>query len=139
MRPITQEYQSILQPTLPLTTTANRNTKSAQEHNAAHAHSHEDVDASAMDLSTTHLADLVRDAIREGDSLKDQWLNAHKAVIIIDGDEHPDMADTTFNIDSVDSDLADLISPHFAPKQVPSSALTSRSSPTTPNFCVDME
>ena len=44
-------------------TTANRNTMSTQEHNAQ-AHSHEcDVDASAMDLSTTHLADLVRDAI----------------------------------------------------------------------------
>ena len=113
-------------------TTANRNTKSTQEHNVAHAHSHEDVDASAMDLSTTHLADLVRDAIREGDSLKDQWLNADKAVIIIDGDEHPDMADTTFNIDSVDRDLADLLSPHSVPKQVPSPVPTS--SPTTPNF-----
>jgi hypothetical protein len=85
-----------------------------------------------MDLSTTHLADLVRDAIREGDSFKDQWLNADKAVIIIDGDEHPDMADTTFNIDSVDRDLAALLSPHSAPEQAPSSALTS--SPTTPNF-----
>ena len=38
---------------------------STEEH-IAHTHSHEyDVDASAMDLSTTHLVDLVRDAIRK--------------------------------------------------------------------------
>ena len=111
---------------------ANRNTMSTQEHNI-HAHSHEcDVDASGIDLSTTHLADLVRDAIREGDSLKGQWLNADKAVVIIDGDEHPDMADTTFNMESVDRDLADLLSPHSAAKQVPSSVLMSSSTP--PNF-----
>jgi hypothetical protein len=85
-----------------------------------------------MDLSTTHLADLVRDAIQEGDSLKGQWLNADKAVIIIDGDEHPDMADTTFNMESVDRDLAELLSPHSASKQVPNSPLTS--SPTPSNF-----
>ena len=85
-----------------------------------------------MDLSTTHLADLVRDAIREGDSLKDQWLNADKEVIIIDGDENPDIADTTFNMESVDRDLADLLSPHSVAKQVSSSTPTS--SPTPANF-----
>ena len=53
-------------------------------------------------------------------------------VIVIDGDEHPDMADTTFNMESIDRDLADLLNPHSVPKQVPSSAL--RSSPTPPNF-----
>ena len=114
------------------TTTANRNTTSTQERNAE-AHSHEcDVDASAMDLSTTHLENLVRDAIRDGDSLKGQWLNADKAVVIIDGEEHPDMADTTFNMGSVDRDLADLLCPHSAAKQVPSSVLTSN--PIPPNF-----
>jgi hypothetical protein len=78
------------------TTTTNHKTISSQEYNT-HTHLHEfDMDGSAMDLSTTHLADLDRDAIREGDFLKDQWLNADKAAIIIDGDEHPDMADTTF-------------------------------------------
>ena len=85
-----------------------------------------------MDLSTTHLAELVRDAIRDGDSLKGQWLNADKAVIIIDDDEHPDMADTSFSMNSVDRDLADLLSPHSTAKQVPSSALTS--SPSPPNI-----
>jgi hypothetical protein len=59
-------------------------------------------------------------------------LNAGKATIIIDGDEHPDMADTTFNMESVDRDLAELLSPHSISKQVPSSVLMS--SPTPPNF-----
>jgi hypothetical protein len=83
-----------------------------------------------MDLSTTHLA--LRDAIREGDSLKDQCLNVDKAAIIIDGVERPDISDTTFNMESVDRDLAELLSPHTISKQVPISALTS--SPTPPNF-----
>jgi hypothetical protein len=73
------------------TTTTNHKTISTQEYNT-HTYPYEcDIDGSAMDLSTTHLADLVRDAIREGDFLKDQWLNAGKAAIIIDCDEHPDM------------------------------------------------
>ena len=70
----------------------------------------------------------VRDAMLEGDSLKDQWLNADKEVIIIDGDENPDLADTTFNMESVDRDLAELLSPHSVGKQVPNSS-TPTSSP----------
>ncbi|KAF8812952.1 hypothetical protein BYT27DRAFT_7335330 [Phlegmacium glaucopus] len=112
-------------------------TKSVQEHSGSTPEC--DVDASALDLSTTHLADQVRDAIREGDSLKKQWLNADKAVIIIDGDEHPDTIDTTFNMDTVDRDLAALLSPHSATtKETPVQTTSSvpnkgLPSPTTPN------
>lgn len=96
-------------------TAANRDTESIQAHAKVHTH---DVDAFVMDLSTTHLADQVREAIREGDSLKDQWLNADKAAVIVDADEHPDVADT---MDSVDRDLQDLLNPHSTTTQVRSS------------------
>lgn len=118
--------------------TANHNAKPTQGYNDAYGSpTHEwDVDTSAMDLSTTHLADQVRDAIREGDSSKVQWSNADKAVII-DGDEHPDIADTAFNMNSVDRDLADILSPHSAVKPVPlQTNLTPNKpslNPTTPN------
>ena len=101
-------------------------TKSIQGHDNAHTH---DVDTSVMDLSTTHLADQVRDAIREGGSLKDQWLNTDKAAVIIDADEHPDVADT---MNSVDRDFLSL---HSTTKQVPlETSSTPSSNPTTPNF-----
>ena len=75
----------------------------------------------------------VRDAMREGDSLKDEWLNTDKEVIIIDGDENPDLADTTFNMESVDRDLAELLSPHSVGKQVPNSSTpTSSPIPSSP-------
>src|SRR5277367_3465498 len=86
-----------------------------------------------MNLSTTHLADQVREAIREGDSLKDQWLNADKAAVIVDADEHPDVpADTK---DSVDRDLQDLLNPHSTTTQVPlETSSIPLSNPTTPNI-----
>ena len=93
-----------------------------------------DIDTSALDLSTTHLADQVRDAIREGDSLKKQWLNTDKAPIIIDGDDdHPSVADTTFMMDTVDRDLAFILNPQSTTEEV-SSPHKNPSNPTTPNL-----
>ena len=86
-----------------------------------------------MDLSTTHLADQVRDALREGDSLKDQWLNTDGPVVVIDSDEHP--ADTAFNMDSIDRDLADLLNPHSTTEHIPPrTSSTPPPSPITPTF-----
>ena len=115
-----------------------KHTESKQEHNdQASSMPEPDVDASALDLSTTHLADQLRDAIREGDSLKEQWLNADKAVVIIDADEHPDVdnTDNAFIMDSVDRDLADLLSPHSTTKDVPlqTSSTPIKGSPTLPS------
>ena len=87
---------------------------------------HENLDASALlDLSTTNLEDQVQDAILQGEG---EWLNADKPVIIIDGDEHPDVADTTFNMDTVDPELVALLNPT---KELPP-PISSVVSPTSP-------
>ncbi|KIM37772.1 hypothetical protein M413DRAFT_30695 [Hebeloma cylindrosporum] len=111
-----------------------------------------EADNSALNLSTEDLADQVRDALRKssGSSAKlvKEWLDPDKEVVIIDGDEHPEVADTTF--DTVDPDLMALLSPNSSSKiyrpdlrslpHPPShsdrerSAGPSSASPTTPTF-----
>jgi hypothetical protein len=72
----------------------------------------------ALNLSTEDLADQVRDALRKstGSSAKlvKEWLDPDKEVVIIDGDEHSEVADATF--DTVDPDLMVLLSPNSSSK-----------------------
>ena len=82
-----------------------------------------------LDLSTTILKDQVQDAILQGEG---KWLNAEKAVIIINGNEHLDVANTIFNMDTVDPELVALLSPT---KELPlpiSSVVNKDTSPTSP-------
>ena len=95
-----------------------------------------DEDTSALDLCTTHIATQVIDAMRASNHTADaqEWLNSDKA-IIIDGDDHPEVVDSSFsmdiNLESVDPALAALLSPNStttAKTFIPSP----QSSPTTP-------
>jgi len=76
------------------------------------------VDASAINLSADDVADQVRDALRRrsGSSAKvaKEWLDPDKEVVIIDGGEHPEVANAIF--DTVDSDLMALLSPNSSSK-----------------------
>ncbi|RDB18214.1 hypothetical protein Hypma_000455 [Hypsizygus marmoreus] len=88
-----------------------------------------DTDTSALDLSTTHLTMQVLDAIMAEDShTARQWLNADKAVIVDEADEVKDSRDAgpngTFNLSSLEPDLAALLSPI----RLSSSSHTSKSS-----------
>jgi len=78
-----------------------------------------DADNSALDLSTSHVADQVRNAILESglspNSVK-QWRNADKAVVVIDADVEDALADTSFNLDTADPDLVALLSPNTLTK-----------------------
>ncbi|KAF5383693.1 hypothetical protein D9615_003625 [Tricholomella constricta] len=76
-----------------------------------------DTDTSIFDLSTTHVANQVLDAMMLEDSkAATQWLNAGKAVIIDEDHVGPGL-DTSFNIDALDPDLASVLSPHRVPSQ----------------------
>ncbi|KAF9481097.1 hypothetical protein BDN70DRAFT_920101 [Pholiota conissans] len=91
-------------------------------------------DTSALELPTEHLTDQVREAmLKSGSSPKDgkQWMEP----VVIDGDEHPDIANASFNLDTVDPDLLALLSPNTGSKNASSSRANHQSSsPTTPTF-----
>ncbi|EDR03142.1 uncharacterized protein LACBIDRAFT_307636 [Laccaria bicolor S238N-H82] len=95
-----------------------------------------DADTSALDLCTTHIATQVIDAMRASNHSADaqEWLNSDKA-IIIDGDDHPEVVDSSFsmdiNLESVDPALAALLSPNSATTAKPYIP-SPQSSPTTP-------
>ncbi|KAF8957216.1 hypothetical protein BDZ97DRAFT_1924825 [Flammula alnicola] len=103
-----------------------------------------EADTSALDLPTDHLADQVLEAMRNNSSSTKsakQWLEADKDVVIIDGDEHPEVADTSFNLETVDPDLLALLSPNSGSKNASPHSIGRRSepnhqtpSPTTPTF-----
>ncbi|TFK37256.1 hypothetical protein BDQ12DRAFT_685565 [Crucibulum laeve] len=91
-----------------------------------------DADTSALDLSTTHLAAQVREAMQETESssVARAWRNTSQAVII-DGDVNPSPdPDASFDLDALDPDLQALLSPNSvsAGKQV--SSIGSQPSPT---------
>ncbi|KAG5647802.1 hypothetical protein DXG03_007724 [Asterophora parasitica] len=66
-----------------------------------------DTDTSILDLSTSHLANDVLNAMMQEDSnTAAQWLSANKAVVI-DGETDP-----SFKFDALDPDLAAILSPH---------------------------
>jgi len=72
-------------------------------------------DTSALDLSTGHVADQVRNAILSSNSSPNsvkQWRNVDKAVVIIDADEKDNYADTAFDLDDADPQLVALLSPN---------------------------
>ncbi|KAF9526188.1 hypothetical protein CPB83DRAFT_908588 [Crepidotus variabilis] len=81
-----------------------------------------DAETSALDLSTTNVADQVRSALLAGDSSPNsvkQWRDADKAVVIIDADEHEpnDLdngvdPDASFNLDTADPELVALLTPN---------------------------
>ena len=104
-----------------------------------------DLDAgnSTLDLSTSHVADQVRNAILESglspNSVK-QWRDADKAVVVIDADDENALADTSFNLDTADPDLVALLSPNTLMKDNSSQSVTNKAqitpsmipSPTAP-------
>ncbi|CAA7263974.1 unnamed protein product [Cyclocybe aegerita] len=94
----------------------------------------DDADNSALDLSTSHLADQVRHAMLESNvspNTVKQWHDGDKEVVIIDADEHPE-ADTTFALESADPELLALLSPNAVSK--PGATQSNQPSPTTPTF-----
>lgn len=91
-----------------------------------------ETDNSALNLSTEDLADQVRDALRKSTgssaNLVKEWLDPDKEVVIIDGDEHPEVTDTTF--DTVDPDLMVLLSPNLSSKIYKPDSRTLQSPPS---------
>ncbi|KAF8883902.1 hypothetical protein CPB84DRAFT_180434 [Gymnopilus junonius] len=112
-----------------------------------------------LHVSPSEVANQVRDALRKSTSSsksgEPSWRDVGKAVVIIDADEHPEVAEavdnianTTFNVDTVDPDLLALLSPNAQSEktQLPTviTQLTGRrqstgpqpssASPTTPTF-----
>ena len=110
--------------------------------NRLRPNSADEVDMSALNLSTSEVANDVRDALRRstGSSQSgEDWKTANKVAVIIDADEHPEVADRTFNMDGVDSDLMSLLnSSRAANNESVHSPVRSfqpkQTSPSTPTF-----
>ncbi|KAG6844775.1 hypothetical protein H0H87_003893 [Tephrocybe sp. NHM501043] len=73
-----------------------------------------DINTSELDLSTTHLQSQVLEAMRsENSNAPQQWMLADKAVIIDDGEEEIDQS--SFNLNALDKDLADILRSPYRP------------------------
>ncbi|KAF9566056.1 hypothetical protein CPC08DRAFT_814965 [Agrocybe pediades] len=118
--------QDFLHPNRGMPVTPNNRTRSS---------SIDELDVSALNLSTSEVAKDVRDALRRstGSSQSgEDWQTANKVAVIIDGDAHPEVADKTFNVDGMDSDLMALLQSKAGGKDY--SSPPKRHSPSTPTF-----
>ena len=91
-------------------------------------------DTSALDLSTGHVADQVRNAILSSNSSPNSvklWRNVDKAVVIIDADDKDDYADTAFDLDDTDPQLVALLSPNSFNNQNPAEGANLLQSPAS--------